>query len=168
MAVLLCGQELRIHRIERDEEIISRLVVLEARFWEHVINDIEPPADGSESAARALRSLYPGKDTVVDFSQDPELVETFTKLISITEAVAEQEQQAELLKQTLQQAMGDASIARFGSLGEVIYRRSKDASSLDTKRLAAEHPEIATAYTVVRPGSRRFRINTTIKEVASC
>ncbi|WP_457894668.1 YqaJ viral recombinase family nuclease [Stenotrophomonas hibiscicola] len=168
VAVLLCGQALRIHRIERDEEIISRLVVLEARFWEHVINDIEPPADGSESAARALRSLYPGKDTVVDFSQDPELVDTFSNLVSFTEAVAEQEQQVELLKQTLQQAMGDASIARFGSLGEVIYRRSKDGTSLDTKRLAAEHPEIAAAYTVVRPGSRRFRINTTIKEVTSC
>lgn len=107
VAVLLSGQALRIHRIERDEEVISRLVVLEARFWEHVINDIEPPADGSESAARALRSLYPGKDTVVDFSQDPELVETFTNLVSFTEAVAEQEQQVELLKQTLQQAMGD-------------------------------------------------------------
>jgi len=88
--------------------------------------------------------------------------------VSLNEAVAGQEQQAELLKQTLQQAMGDASVARFGSLGEVIYRRSKDGASLDTKRLAAEHPEIAAAYTVVRPGSRRFRINTTIKEVTSC
>lgn len=88
--------------------------------------------------------------------------------MSLNEAVAGQEQQAELLKQTLQQAMGDASVARFGSLGEVIYRRSKDGTSLDTKRLAAEYPEIAAACTVVRPGSRRFRINTTIKEVKSC
>lgn len=49
-----------------------------------------------------------------------------------------------------------------------IYHNPACGTSLDTKRLAAEHPEIAAAYTVVRPGSRRFRINTTIKEVTSC
>lgn len=168
VAVLLCGQELRIHRIERDEEVISRLIVLEARFWEYVINDVEPPADGSESAARTLRSLYRGKDTVVDFSQDEALAATFTELVAINAALTRQEQQAERLKQTLQQAMGDASVARFGSHGEVIYRRSKDGTALDAKRLAADHPAIVAAYTVTRPGSRRFRINTEIKEITSC
>ncbi len=168
VAVLLCGQELRIHRIERDEEVISRLIVLEARFWEYVVNDIEPPADGSESAARALRSLYPGKDAAVDFSQDDALIHTFTELVALNAVLAEQEQQAELLKQTLQQAMGDASVARFGDQGEVIYCRSKDSTALDTKRLMAEHPVIAAACTVTRPGSRRFRINTDIKEIRSC
>ena len=51
VAVLLCGQRLEIHRIERDEDVIARLTVLEARFWHHVTTDTEPPADGS---ARAL------------------------------------------------------------------------------------------------------------------
>ena len=64
--------------------------------------------------------------------------------------------------------MGDASVARFGSHGEVIYRRSKDGTALDAKRLAADHPAIVAAYTVTRPGSRRFRINTDIKEISSC
>jgi len=41
VAVLLCGQRLEIHRIERDEEVIARLMVLEARFWQYVTTDVE-------------------------------------------------------------------------------------------------------------------------------
>jgi len=66
VAVLLCGQDLQVHRIVRDEEVIARLVVLEARFWECVETDTPPAADGSESAGRALRQLYPGNDTSLD------------------------------------------------------------------------------------------------------
>jgi predicted phage-related endonuclease len=95
-----------IHRIERDEEVISRLVVLEARFWDHVINDIEPPADGSGRRPEACGACIRAK-TRLSISARTELVETFSNLVSLNEAVAEQEQQAELLKQTLQQAMGD-------------------------------------------------------------
>ena len=62
---------------------------------------------------------------------------------------------AEQLKQALQQAMGDASKATFAG-GEVTYRRAKDGTGLDAKRLAADHPEIAAQYTVIRPGARRF------------
>jgi hypothetical protein len=53
--------------------------------------------------------------------------------------------------------MGDASRAIFSG-GEVSFKRSKDGSSIDTKRLAADHPTIVTSYTVTRPGSRRFVI----------
>lgn len=43
VAVLLCGQKLEIHRIERDEALIARLIVLETRFWDMVEQDIDPP-----------------------------------------------------------------------------------------------------------------------------
>ena len=33
VCVLLCGQELAIFRIERDDELIARLIELERRFW---------------------------------------------------------------------------------------------------------------------------------------
>lgn len=59
VAVLLGGQYLEIHRIERDESMIARLVDLERLFWDYVISDTPPPADGSDSAEAALRCLYP-------------------------------------------------------------------------------------------------------------
>ena len=155
VAVLLCGQELEIHHIPRDEEVIARLIVLETRFWEYVETDTPPPADGSESAARALRQFYPGNSTTLDFSQDETLSQVFVSLSVLKAELESQTHQAEQLKQTLQQAMGDASRAVFAG-GEVTFKRSKDGTSLDTKRLATEHPDIIEQYSVPRPGSRRF------------
>lgn len=155
VAVLLCGQQLEIHRIERDEAVIARLIVLEARFWACVETDTPPAADGSESAARALRHLYPGNDTSLDFTGDVALCQVFDELAGLRSELDAQQQRAETLKQAIQQAMGDASKAIFAN-GSVTYRRAKDGTSLDAKRLAAERPEIAAQYSVVRPGARRF------------
>ena len=157
VAVLLCGQQLEIHRIERDDDVIARLIVLEARFWEHVENDTPPPADGSASAGKALRQLYPGGGDTLDFSEDRRLSGAFAELVAIRRELEAKESQAEFLKQTLQQAMGDAARAVFAS-GEVTYRRAKDGTRLDTQRLTAEHADLIAAYTVPKPGARRFVI----------
>ena len=158
VAVLLCGQKLEVHRIERDEEVISRLVVLESQFWEYVVTDTPPPADGSESAARALRHLYRGNDTTLDFTGNAELGKTFNALADLDQEIAAKERDAECLKQAIQQAMGDASKAAFAN-GVVTFKRAKDGSRIDTKALAVAHPDIAARYTVTTPGSRRFLLS---------
>lgn len=170
VAVLLCGQELQIHRIERDEDVIARLIVLETRFWEYVEKDIEPPADGSDSAARALRQLYRGNDTGVDFTGDGRLGDAFDALVTLKDELETKEQEAERLKQVIQQAMGDASRARFAH-GEVTYKRAKDSTLLNTKRLTAECPDVAAMYAVTRPGARRFvmsRISDNPERTTTC
>ena len=53
--------------------------------------------------------------------------------------------------------MGDAARAVFAS-GEVTYRRAKDGTRLDTQRLTADHADLVAAYTVPKPGARRFVI----------
>ena len=53
--------------------------------------------------------------------------------------------------------MGDASRAVFAT-GEVTFKRAKDGTQLDGKRLAQDYPDIAARYTVNRPGVRRFVI----------
>lgn len=157
VAVLLCGQQLEIFPIPRDEDVIARLIVLEARFWEHVESDTPPPADGSESSARALRQLYPGGGDTLDFSENQHLSQVLVDLRALRNELDAKGRQAEVLKQALQQAMGDASRAVFAT-GEVTFKRAKDGSQLDTRRLAQDHPDIAARYTVIRPGSRRFVI----------
>lgn len=157
VAVLLCGQKLDVHRIQRDEDLIARLIPLEATFWEYVTSDTPPPADGSESAERALRCLYPGNANRVDFSDDRSLCMAFADLVSLRADLKAREEQAERLKHTLMQAMGDASIAQFET-GEVSFKRSKDSTVLDIARLLADHPELASQYTLTKAGSRRFLI----------
>jgi putative phage-type endonuclease len=158
VAVLLCGQKLEVHRVVRDDRLIARLVELEAAFWRYVETDTPPPADGSESADRALRHLYPGNAGTVDFTDDRRLSTTFADLVAIRSEIEMREQQEALLKQTIQQAMGDASRAVFET-GEVSFRRSRDSDGIDLKKLIADHPELESQYATTKPGSRRFLIS---------
>lgn len=128
VVVLICGQELRIHRIERDDELIAHLIELERRFWQYVITDTPPPADGSESAGMALQALYPyDRGEALDLSQDLELSSVFASLVSVRAEIETRKEAESLFKQQIQQRMGEASRAVFAS-GSVSWRRSKSGS----------------------------------------
>ena len=158
VAVLICGQDLQIFRIQRDEEQIQQLIRLEQAFWEYVEKDLQPPADGSDSADLALRCLYP-RDTgeVLDLSHETELAGAFSDLLAVRQKLADVTELESQLKQRIQQRMGDASRAVF-ECGEVSWKRSKDSVSLDTARLLKDQPELLTAYGQTKPGSRRFLV----------
>ncbi|MHC8402924.1 YqaJ viral recombinase family nuclease [Pseudomonas sp. MDT1-17] len=156
VAVLLGGQHLEIHRIERDESLIARLIDLERLFWDYVVSDTPPPADGSASAEQALRCLYPeDSGQNLDLSQDLLICKTFTELQSVRESIALQEKQEAQLKQTLQQAMGDASRAAFAT-GSITWKKAKDRVALDIPRLLKEKPYLQVRYSTTKTGSRRF------------
>ncbi|KQB61306.1 MULTISPECIES: YqaJ viral recombinase family protein [Acidovorax] len=160
VAVLLGGQELQIFRIERDEELIAQLITLEREFWGYVERGQAPPADGSDSADRALRALYP-RDTgfTLNLKHDLVMGAVFSDLLAVREVLATNTALEAQLKQTIQQRMADSSRAVFEN-GEVSFKRSRDGTQLDTARLAKEQPEIVKAYTVPKPGSRRFLVQT--------
>ncbi|NYH22872.1 YqaJ viral recombinase family nuclease [Paraburkholderia bryophila] len=158
VAVLLCGQKLDVHRIERDDALIARLIQLEAAFWRYVETDTPPPAEGSESADRALRCLYPGTGGAVDFTDDRNLSATFADLVAVRADIDARAQVEAQLKQAIQQAMGETDRAQFET-GSVSFKRSRDGSGVDLKRLLADHPELATQYAVTKPGTRRFLVS---------
>lgn len=158
VCVLLCGQEIRIHRIERDDALIDRLIQLERRFWHYVETDTPPPADGSDSAEMALRCLYPqdGGNTL-DFREDREMSATFTDLVAVRADLAQREQLEAELRQKIQQRMGDASRALFET-GSVSWKRSKESQGFDLARLLQDQPELQARYGLTKPGSRRFLV----------
>ncbi|MBO2962236.1 YqaJ viral recombinase family protein [Burkholderia pseudomallei] len=159
VAVLLCGQALEVFHIARDDALVGRLVELEARFWQYVESDTPPPADGSDSADRALRHLYPGHGGTVDFADDRRLSSMFADLVAVRAEIEARQAIEAQLKQTIQHAMGDATRAVFET-GEVSFKRSRDSSTVDLKRLLADHPEFETQYAITKSGSRRFLVNT--------
>lgn len=159
VAVLLCGQKLEVHRVIRDDVLIARLIELEAAFWQFVETDTPPPADGSDSADRALRCLYPGAGGTVDFTDDRKLSATFADLVAVRAEIETRQQVEAQLKQAIAQAMGEADRAQFET-GSVSYKRSKDGTGVDLKRLLADHPHLAAQYVITKAGSRRFLVNT--------
>jgi len=160
VAVLICGQDLQIHRIQRDEAMIAKLIELERAFWKYVETDTPPPADGSDSADLALRCLYP-KDSgeTLDLSGVLEMSAVFSDLLAIREVLTTNVLLEAQLKQRIQQRMGDATKVVFDT-GEVTWKRSKDGTGLDTTTLLKDQPELAQRYALVKPGSRRFLIST--------
>lgn len=128
VCVLLCGQEIRIHRIERDDELIARLIELERQFWHYVETDTPPPADGSESSGKALKYLYPqDSGDTLDLSEDQHLCQVFTELLIAREDLARSQQIEDERKQTIQQRMGEVSKVIFPT-GVVSWKKNKAGS----------------------------------------
>ncbi len=159
VAVLLGGQHLEIHRIERDESMIARLIDLERLFWDYVVSDTPPPADGSDSAEAALRCLYPEDNgQTLDFSQHTELASTYLELKSVRQSIAQQETREAQLKQVLQQAMGAATRVEFTE-GYISWKKSKDSTMLDVEQMLKDKPYLQARYPKIKTGSRRFLIS---------
>ena len=158
VAVLIGGQQLEIYRIERDDTLIERLIALERQFWQFVETDTPPPADGSDSADLALRCLYPeDAGTSLDCRQDRHLSSTYADLVSVRQSIETLAERESRLKQTIQQAMGTASLAQFET-GSVSWKKAKDSVVLDTVRLLKDMPELMQRYGMTRTGSRRFLV----------
>ncbi|HHM9419865.1 TPA: YqaJ viral recombinase family protein [Pseudomonas aeruginosa] len=159
VAVLLGGQSLEIHRIERDEQMIARLIELEQRFWQYVETDTPPPADGTASAELALRCLYPEDNgQTVNFSSNAGLVAAYLELKALRHSIAEKETREAQLKQMLQQAMGEATRAEFSS-GSISWKKAKDSTVLDVERMLKDKPYLQVRYAKLKEGSRRFLIS---------
>ena len=159
VAVLMCGQQLQVHRIHRDEALIAKLMELQEQFWHYVTSDTPPPADGSASAATALQYLYPRDNGAqVDFQLDSTMSKLFDELQETRSQLDKYKQLEEQYKQQIQEAMGEASRAIFPA-GSISWKRSKDSVLLDTKKLLAEQPKLLEQYSTTRAGSRRFLVH---------
>ena len=160
VAVLLGGQELKVFRIARNVDMIAQLMALEQNFWAYVERDEAPPADGSDSADLALRCLYP-QDTgaTLDLSGDTEMSAVFSDLLAVRQVITQHSATENQLKQRIQERMGEAARVLFET-GEVSWKRSKEATTLDTARLLKDQPDLAQTYALARPGSRRFLVQT--------
>ena len=160
VCVLICGHEARVYEIKRDELIINQLIQQERRFWEYVQQDVPPPADGSESAAKALSQLYPtSQGEMIDYRDNDILNTWFNELTEQKKLIDHHQHRFDFLKQQIQQVMKTAELATFAN-GSVSWKKSKDSISLDTKALLKDQPELLNQYPQVRQGSRRFLVNT--------
>lgn len=159
VCVLICGQEIRIYRIERDDALIARLIELERQFWRYVETGTQPPADGSDSADTALHCLYPDShDQTLNLAQDREMSAAFADLAAVREEIVSRQLVEAQLKQKIQQRMGNAGRAVFET-GSVTWKKSKDGLGVDLPKLLREQADVFNRYPLLVPGSRRFLVH---------
>lgn len=139
---------LRVVKIAADQAVQRNLIERCASFWRsHIEAQVPPEPIGTDADARALRHMYP--DTI----PDPPLVfdeadlgsAAILKTYLTEKAVADEHAtKAEEAKQRLQKLMGENETAILG--GYRLAWKTQTRTTIDTKRLKAEKPDIAAEY----------------------
>lgn len=144
IAVLIMGKEFKYKKIERDEELIRGLIILEEVFWKnHVLTGSMPNPDGSEACDEMLAEYYKRSKTdskiqLVGFD------EKLRRRRELDELIKKMETEKNEIDQNLKIYLGEHEIAEND-----IYRvswKNVVSSRLDTKLLKEEHPEIYKEY----------------------
>lgn len=155
LAVLIFGKCFFHFTIERDEDEIAALVASEAAFWrDHVEAGISPDPDGSQSAEQAVDAIWGNRAQedellMFDFSDD------MRELCDLAAAEKEIKRQKDAIKQRLQAALGEHMIG--SSDRYVITWRPQERSSIDSRRLYRERPDIYREY-LTTSSTRIFKI----------
>ena len=159
ICVLLCGHEAKIYKVERDEHLIESIIRHERLFWHYVETDTPPTPDHSESAAKALKLLYPKPkpSSKIDLREDDRANSLFAKLLNHRMSIEELEQRHDQIKHQLQTLIKDNEVAIFDK-GAISWKRSKDSVGLDSKAVIKAHPELLIQFSKTKQGSRRFVI----------
>jgi putative phage-type endonuclease len=156
LAVLVLNKAFHVFTIERDEAEINALIEAEKDFWEnHVLKQIPPAPDGSESTSEIIKQLFPEareREEVALFGYEDK-IEQYLQLDS---QVKKLEKQRDALKQELQLALSDAEIGR--AQGYVVEWKNQVRQALDTQKLKKEQTEIYEKYLKPAHTVRMFKI----------
>ncbi|ENU31332.1 hypothetical protein F991_00801 [Acinetobacter sp. CIP-A165] len=159
ICALICGHETRIYKVSRNETVIQHIINAERHFWQCVETGIPPSVDASESAAKALKQLYPEHIplSVEDLTQNEQANYLFRQLLQERHKVEQHQQYFDELKHQLQMMMKDAERAVFID-GSVTWKKSQDSTTLNSKALLKQHPEYLQQFPQIKVGTRRFQI----------
>jgi len=158
IAVLIGGNKFKWKFIERDEELITILIRLEAEFWEYVQDSIPPPLDGSEASVKFLNERFPDSIPIkIDLPDNAAaLISQYDTACEQLEQYNEQKQEAENL---LKQMLGEYEVGISGD--RVISWKSITQERLDSKTLKVEHPILYRKY-ANKSSYRRFSVKAAV------
>ena len=160
LAILVLQRGLYVIEIKRDDNFIKSLREAETAFWTHyIMQDKMPDPDGSDSSLDTLRQLYPKgyKDLEIVI---PGLDRLVTDYKSIKEIADDYGKQAERIKAQICAKLGKAEVGVGLQYG--VSWKTQSKTSIDTKRLKAEMPEVYARY--AKPSEYRVFRTRTIKE----
>lgn len=155
IAVLIGGNTFKWRFVERDEELISMLIELEADFWTYVQNSTPPPMDGSNASKDFLAEHFPYSDPkshIILPDTAAGLLAQYNEACEQLVIVTGQKQKAENL---LKEMLGKNEVGTSGDW--IVTWKSVFQERLDSKTLKAEHPTLYKKY-VNKTAYRRFTV----------
>ena len=161
LAALLGGQDFRVYQIARNPELEAMMCEAALGFWSsHVIADVPPELDGSESARRYVERQY--RRNVQPLRQatltEVQLLERLVDARLRWGAIEEEKERCETL---VKAAIGDADGLEWVN-GKVTWKATKDSSKVDWEALARSlgvQSDLIKKHTEIKPGVRRLLVS---------
>lgn len=154
-AVLIGGNTFIYKPVERNEAMIQSLIKLEKEFWEeYVIGGGAPPMDGSDASVNLLNHLYPDAVQASEMELNSEQYGLIELLEQAKDAAKVANEVVRLYENQLKDAIKDHEIALFRG-DPVVTWKNTNRTTVDSKRLKQEQPDIYDKYSTVST-SRRF------------
>ncbi|MCH1968714.1 YqaJ viral recombinase family protein [Romboutsia hominis] len=132
VAALIGNEDLVIHKIDRDEEIIEDIMKLEKMFWEKcVLGDNIPIPDGSDDYSKVLKNLYKeSKEEEIILFEKENYLNRYDDVVGL---IKELDSEKKAIEQYIQSQMKEYEIAYIGDRKISWKKQSKNI--LDSKRL---------------------------------
>ena len=154
IAALIFGREFIVHKIERDEEMIHDLIIIEERFWkQNVLLNNPPDPDGSKNYTEMLNRRFKGNEEKSMYLLGVQ--DDLERRGEIDALLARLTQEKNEIDQKIKLQMQDATYGEAGaySVSWVPYSQQR----IDSVRLKKENPEIYQEYTKTI-SSRKFTV----------
>lgn len=155
VAILVGGQRLELHELDRDERAIRGMLGLAERFWQHVQTNEPPAPDSSESSREAMAMMWPEHKPGHKVRLMGSAWEAYQELRRRRAQADVLKAQILTLENTLKATMGDAEQAIGPHDEHALTWRTTEAKRIDVTRLRRDRPEIAAEYETATP-TRRF------------
>jgi putative phage-type endonuclease len=157
IVALIGGQNLVVHDVERDDELIDNLIEIEARFWRQVIDREPPEPDGSRATTDLLGRLYDVDPDAVAVVDRAEIEPALAALRFARERQDAAENDRRRAENEIKLQMGGAAMLVDVDGVPIARWPQVETRRIDVDGLRAGHPEIAERYTTVTT-SRRFTV----------
>lgn len=147
VAALVGGNKLRWYRIERDHALEANLVTLVADFWRRTLAGVEPEVDGTVATRELLGQLHGvdlGKVAVVDDRGEVERL--LAERDRLNQQAKDVESQVGAVENRLRQIAGEAEVLLGDSEDNDPIYTYKANGTFAPKKFTTAHPELAAEY----------------------
>jgi putative phage-type endonuclease len=160
LAVQIGNRDYRVYRINRDREFENQLRDAALAFInDHLIPQIPPPIDGSESSKRYLNYRYPKEQGPILEPTDEDILLEIEGLQVAQKELKLWESRVAACQNILKSIIGDAAGMK-GEWGKLTWTKNKNSQKVDWEGLAKSYnppPVMINQYTKIKPGARVFR-----------
>lgn len=145
LAVLIGGNKFVWKEIQRNDELIQKIVDREVHFWnEFVLKKIPPAIDGSEASSKIIKSLYPFANDTEIVSLSSDFDKRITDLVEIKNQIKQLSEKKDELENLIKFELGNAGMGISDNF-RVTYK-NQVSGRLNSKALQKDHPEIYASY----------------------